>query len=238
MASWSVDDLLKEINDLETLHSMRPDSLLVTNLLKGLETKVKAMGVLTPCMLVKLLERLDKCALPDHTKKGLQDLVEGKAVEANAGSLKLQNQPQLLVSLHNYLSATEWDAVQSAPLTQAIQICVRRMRAIGLRSMKEQTKKHVLALLLYLMLQRGEPKPPGTEIYKMGVYLLDSLKASKQEALVPGLACYPEKPSDISSMPWISSLPFTFKACPKKVFTILIAFACHDQGVHEEGLQP
>ena len=58
-------------------------------------------------------------------------------------------------------------------------------------------------MLIHLMLLRGEPQPPGTEIYKMSTYLLDSLKASKQQALVAGLAVYPDKPADIGSVPWL-----------------------------------
>lgn len=201
MAAWSLDDLLKEIQDLEALHALRPESKLVTNLLKGLETKVKAMDCLTPSMLVKLTEALNASKLPAEIKQSLQDLVEARAVEANAGTLKLQSQPQLMVSLQNYMSAKEWKALEQAPFTQAMQLCVRRMKAVGIRSMKETTKKHVVALVIHLMLQRGEPKPPGPEIYKMGVYLLDSLKASKQQPLVPGLATYPDKPLEISTDP-------------------------------------
>lgn len=201
MAHWSVDDLLKEIKDLESLHALRPQSMVVSNLLKGLETKVQAMDCLTPSMLVKLTEALDASSLTDEMKQSLHDLVEARAMEANSGALRLQNQPQVLLSLYNYMSAQEWELLQQAPFTQAVQICVNRMRACGLKSMKESTKKHVLAMLIHLMLLRGEPQPPGTEIYKMSTYLLDSLKASKQQALVAGLAVYPDKPADIGSVP-------------------------------------
>jgi hypothetical protein len=37
--------------------------------------------------------------------------------------------------------------------------------------MKEATKKHALAILLHLMILRGEPKPPPMEIYKLGNYI-------------------------------------------------------------------
>ena len=100
MAHWSVDDPLKEIKDLESLHALRPQSMVVSNLLKGLETKVQAMDCLTPSMLVKLTEALDASSLTDEMKQSLHDLVEARAMEANSGALRLQNQPQVLLSLY------------------------------------------------------------------------------------------------------------------------------------------
>ena len=71
------------------------------------------------------------------------------------------------------------------------QILVRRLKACGLKSLKESTKKSGVALVVHLALQRGEAKPPAQEIYKLSLYFADSFHACAQEALFGGLATYP-----------------------------------------------
>ena len=197
MAAWSVDDFLKEIEDMEALQKLRPNALALPKLLETLEHKIKAIDSLTPSLLLKLTEKLEASSLPTDLKSSLQEAVDQKAVDASAGALKLQAGCQILVSLWNYLSSKEWQMVQSAPYVEAVHVCVSRLRAVGVKSMKEQTKKHALSLLLHLMIQRGEPKPPPMEVYKLGNYLHDCFVSSKQPSLVAGFLRYPEKPTDL-----------------------------------------
>eukprot|EP00435_Cladocopium_sp_Y103_P001114 s3938_g1.t1 len=197
MAAWSVEDFLKEIEDLESLQKIRPTALAIPKLLDALEHKIKAIDSLTPSMLLKLTEKLEASSLPADLKSSLQNAVDEKAVAASAGALKLQAGSQILLSLWNYLSAKEWQMVQSAPYVEAVHVCVKRLKAVGVKSMKEQTKKHALALLLHLMIQRGEPKPPPMEVYKLGNYLHDSFTSCRQPSLVAGFLRYPEKPADL-----------------------------------------
>ena len=103
----------------------------------------------------------------------------------------------MLLSLWNYLNSKEWEMVQSATTVEAVHVFASRLRAVGVKSMKEQTKKHALALLLHLMIQRGEPKPPPMEIYKLGNYLHDCFASCQQPSLVAGFLRYPDKPADL-----------------------------------------
>ena len=43
MAAWSVDDFLKEIEDMEALQKLRPNALALPKLLETLEHKIKAI---------------------------------------------------------------------------------------------------------------------------------------------------------------------------------------------------
>lgn len=169
--TWSVADFLKEIQDLESLQKIRPNAMALPKLLEALEHKIKAIDSLTPSMLLELTQALEASSLPADLKSSLQEAVDEKAVEASAGAMKLQAGPQILLSLWNYLSAKEWQMVQSAPYLEGVHVCVSRLRAVGVKSMKEATKKHALAILLHLMILRGEPKPPPMEIYKLGNYI-------------------------------------------------------------------
>ena len=197
MAAWSVEDFLKEIEDLEALQKIRPGALALPKLLEALEHKIKAIESLTPSVLLKLTQKLEASSLPADLKSSLQNAVDEKAVGVSAGALKVQAGPQILLSLWNYLSAKEWHMVQSSPYVEAVHVCVKRLRAVGVKSMKEQTKKSALALLLHLMINRGEPKPPPMEVYKLGNYLHDSFMSCNQPSLVAGFLKYPERPADL-----------------------------------------
>ena len=215
MSAWTADDLLKEINDLEDLYSLRPTGPTIPHLVTGLQSKIDGIDSLTPRLLVHLIKALDAAKLPEDMKKALQDTMEKRMVQMNSGPLKLQNVPQTLQSLYNYFSAKEWVQLQKAPFTESVHIAVQRLRAIGVKSVREATKKHVVALLVHLAMMRGEPKPPGGEIYKMSAYLHEAFTKSKQPSLVPGLATYPDKPADIGPVTWMHYILFIFEMIKK-----------------------
>ena len=197
MAGWSVEDVLKEFEDLDKVQKLRPSAVALPKLMEALEHKIQAIDTLTPSMLLQLTERLEASSLPADLKTNLQTVVDDKAINASAGALKLHTSPQLLVSLWNYMSAKEWQVILTAPYVEAVHVCVQRLKAVGVKSMKEQAKKYCLAMLLHLMIQRGEPKPPPMEIYKLSNYLHDCFQGCKQHALVSGLLRYPDKPADL-----------------------------------------
>ena len=99
MSAWTADDLLKEINDLEDLYSLRPTGPTIPHLVTGLQSKIDGIDTLTPRLLVHLIKALDAAKLPEDMKKALQDTMEKRMVQMNSGSLKLQNVPQTLQSL-------------------------------------------------------------------------------------------------------------------------------------------
>ena len=215
MSAWTADDLLKEIKDMEDLYLLRPNGPTIPHLVTGLQSKIAGIDTLTPRVLVDLIKALDAAKLPEDTKKALQDTMEKRMVQMNSGSLKLHNVPQTLQSLYNYFSAKEWVQVQKAPFTESVHIAVQRLRAIGVKSMREATKKHVVALFVHLAMMRGEPKPPGNEIYKMSAYLHEAFTKSKQRSLVPGLATYPDKPADIGPVTLMHYICFLFEMLKK-----------------------
>ena len=123
-------------------------------------------------------------------KEEISELLEQQVAGQGHSALKLQIQPQALNTVWNYVSASEWKQLQSCNSTDAVQILVRRLKASGLKSLKESTKKSGVALVVRLALQRGEAKPPAQEIYKLSMSFADSFHASTQAALVGGLATY------------------------------------------------
>jgi hypothetical protein len=54
MASWGTENVLKEMDDLESLQEIRPNALAFPKLLEAMEHKIKAIDTLTSSMLLKL----------------------------------------------------------------------------------------------------------------------------------------------------------------------------------------
>ena len=212
MAFWSVDDMVKEIEDLDKLHKLKANEMLLKHCMSGLQQKINALQAVSPSMLLTLLGALDQAQLPEDVKEELKTSLENRLVQSQGGNVKLQNVPQSLCSLYNYLSAKEWSMVQKEPFNEAVHICVKRLKATGVKSMKECTKKHAIALLLHLAMVRGVPKPPGPEIYKQAVYLTECFAQSTQQSLVAGLCTYPDKPEEISKDQDMSSVLFLWCA--------------------------
>ena len=144
MAGWSVEDVLKEFEDLEKLQKLRPSAVALPKLMEALEHKIQAIDTLTPSMLLQVTERLEASSLPADLKTNLQTVVDDKAINASAGALKLHTSPQLLVSLWNYMSAKEWQVILTAPYVEAVHVCVQRLKAVGVKSIKSRQRNIVL----------------------------------------------------------------------------------------------
>lgn len=190
MAKWGVQDVLKELEDIDKMARLRTASTVVQQLVSSLKQKIQGMGRLTASTLVSITSALDNTVLSARVKEEISELLEQQVAGQGHSALKLQIQPQALNTVWNYVSASEWKQLQSCNSTDAVQILVRRLKASGLKSLKESTKKSGVALVVRLALQRGEAKPPAQEIYKLSMSFADSFHASTQAALVGGLATY------------------------------------------------
>ena len=184
MAKWGVQDVLKELEDIDRMARLRTASTVVQQLVSSLKQKIQGMGRLTASTLVSITSALDNTVLSARVKEEISELLEQQVAGQGHSALKLQIQPQALNTVWNYVSASEWKQLQSCNSTDAVQILVRRLKASGLKSLKESTKKSGVALVVRLALQRGEAKPPAQEIYKLSMSFADSFHASTQAALV------------------------------------------------------
>ena len=197
MSQWTVDALLDEISHLKTLHEVRKDADVVIKMATCIASKITGASEITPSMVVKLCQAVDNAPLNDAVKATLHRALDEKVMTGDSGSCKLVSKPQSLLSIYNYLSKTEAAEIQKAPLPHMVQIIVKRLRMVGLRSCKESTKKYCCAYLIHLMCQRGEPSPTGPEVYKLAQYLVDAFAGSTQASLVPAHAQYPWTPAQM-----------------------------------------
>ena len=182
---------------MERLYSLRPDAPLVPKMVESLLGKVQGITTLSASNLLTLTQALKENTLPDKYKDQLQSRFEERALNETSSALKLQTQPQILTTVYNYLSESEWKTVQAKGPSDTMPLIARRLKACGLKSLKETTKKHCVAVVLHCMLQRGEVRPPSTELYKLVSYFQDTFHACTQPPLTASLSKYPTKPMDL-----------------------------------------
>lgn len=197
MSQWSVPDFIKEITDLNTLAKSRSSSTIVDRLAANLCTKIQSMDELTPSALVQLSEAISQTTLSDTIKDLLQNAFDEKSLSSSTGALKLVAKSQTLQCIWNYLSEKEYAELVHAPMPTMIQIVCARLKKVGIRSMKEKTKKPVVTFLIHMIVSRGEPEPSPAEVYKLNKLLYNAFQAKVQPPLTHPLATYPAGPHEL-----------------------------------------
>lgn len=116
----------------------------------------------------------------------------------NSGPSTLQTMPQSMTMPFNYLAQSEWQQLQCGfNKVEATTLVCRRVKLCGLKSMKEDTKKHIASFLVCLQMKAGSPLPSKHEMYKLANDVHTTFTTCQIQPLHPGLAKYPPSPYDI-----------------------------------------
>ena len=140
-------------HNLDNLNSMRKGHDIVQRMADQVIFKLENIGDMSPSVLRRLCEAIGKTSLPEEIKSSLQSAVDEQALADSTRGLKAVVKPQSLSlrTIWNYLGEQELLSVRSAPLHTMAQVMVKRMRAIGMRSCKEMTKKTCCAILIHTL---------------------------------------------------------------------------------------
>ena len=198
MASWTVEDLGKEIKDMEMIYQRNNGSALLPRMKDSLTCKIEGVHVFTPSTFVGLSDAVEKSMLPAEMKAELQSSLEAKAACALQGPTRLQVPPQSMTMPWNYLSQSEWQQLQSGISSiEAAPLLIKRIKMCGLKSLKEDTKKYLACFLVSMNLKSLTALPPVTEMYKLADFVMQTFQVVVVEPLHAGLAKYPPSPYDI-----------------------------------------
>ena len=125
------------------------------------------------------------------------DAVDERASVACAGVLTVTTKQQSLVTIYNYLSKSELAVLQTCTQVDAVSVIATRLKKIGVKTMKETTKKGCVAFLVHLQLKQGLPMPLAPEIYRLAAYVAATFHSCQQTPLVAGYAIYPTTPAEL-----------------------------------------
>ena len=197
--AWTAKDFVKELKDVEKLLAFKTAPVLQESLLGALLKKIECSNSMLPSDYVTMLEAVDESGLDEDKKTWLKDkLMERVAGEdANASGNKIIKSPQSLVNIAAYMTKAELSELMTGELTKAPLLIVRRLRLAGITSIKEDTKRYAVALLVQAMLWHGMQMPDGDYTYMVATQFTKLFQASTIEAKVAPLKVYPELPTQL-----------------------------------------
>ena len=191
---WTILDVKKEIELLESLQAARP-SLQMDGLLTTLGNKLVALMPMDTTTLLDMYEYLRKCKLPQDVVDGLCQVLDGNhANQATNAALVQQH-----CDVGKYLTQSEYESLQQEDMWMGAQTLANRLRLLGLKSMKETTKKLATALLLWFHFKRTKQIPQGDIAYVLSHHLSQCFLSSTVEVgeNAESLLVYPENPGDL-----------------------------------------
>ena len=215
---WTAAALCEEIGAAEALLKARDnDAKLATSLLHTLVVKVESLKSPSPQELVTLYEKVQASLLPSSMQDKLVEALDACAT-GQEGATKLQVTQQQLEHPQNYLTKSDWDALLEGSMMQGVPVICQRLRAIGVVSLKESTKKMSTALLVCSELERTGKLPGYHLIYEISQMLADTMATLKMPvpAGVPMLCNYPAHPSQLGNAVLKAAYPDE-GPCPKEI---------------------
>ena len=198
---WSNEDFCSELEHVAKLLAERPNSVVGNSALGALKQRLQGVPGWTASGLTELYGKVKAAALPGQLKDNIMEVMDALSVSQES-NLQLQVKAQSLTNLPPYLTLADWEKLNaSQSYLGGMRILCERLKALGIKSMKEDTKKCVIALLLHVKTTvQKQPLPSNWAVYYM-VNDLVSVFASTSSAgcQVPGMKTYPMSPSQLST---------------------------------------
>lgn len=197
---WSNEDFCSELEHVANLLAERPNSVVGHSALGALKQRLQGVPGWTASGLTELYGKVKAAALPQKLKEEIMQVMDALSVSQES-NLQLQMKAQSLTNLPPYLTLADWEKINaSQSFLDGMRVLCERLKALGIKSMKEDTKKCVIALLLHVKTTvQKQPLPSNWAVYYM-VNDLVSVFASTSSAgcQVSGLKTYPMSPSQLS----------------------------------------
>lgn len=171
--SWGVEDIKCDVQAMELLLQARPSLTGSEQLQNTLKHKVKMFSCSGPADLAELYKVLQECRLPERLCLELGHMLDEKAAGAMETSVLTRATlvPQQCDGLGNYFTQGEFDALMTADMWKGSSIIAHRLKMIGMRSMKEKTKKLIVALLFWFHMKRGGSIPDKQAAYALAQHV-------------------------------------------------------------------
>ena len=201
MQHYGCQDLLQELDHLQNLCKMLPDSPVAASMASTFCTKLKSYQSRSSESICQLLGKAQASSIPESMKSGILETIQNLST-SQGSHLKLVNSGQTVPHLPPYLTHSDWTALSTYQTqTDQLQVLAKRMKAMGVQSLKEATKAQAVAVML--MVQAGQGKPCLSP---------DSINAAVNDFAVifqalppstcPGAATYPPNPNEMGEV-WL-----------------------------------
>jgi hypothetical protein len=194
---WKVQDFESELQHLEKLAALRPNSPVLRAMQGAFVAKLQGVQDWSSESIVKLLDQADKLRVDASIKDRIVECIEKLSSASGAGAYRLTQGGQKVPSLSVYLTKADWGKLQEHHLVQdQLRLLAKRLNAMGVTSLKENTKVQAVAIVCHLQHALGHPA--------MSPHMLHSLRGdfeaifkAEPPAPTPGCAAYPLDPRSL-----------------------------------------
>ena len=164
---WKAEDFIQEVDHLERLWHLQPQGATVQSCVNTLAKKIIPVEWTSKAM-VQMMERLQTSSLTEEAKTRLADGL-AKANQSVNPHLKMVCLGQAVHNMSQYLAMTDWKILKDpmSPMVDVMATLARRLKHMGVTSMKEVTKKTCVAMVLWANHLNGKAFLTGPAIYQM-----------------------------------------------------------------------
>ena len=193
-----VEDFIAELQHLDKLVQAQPGGQLAQSMTTSLCTKLQASKDWTSSAILSLIQALEESTLPKEKKDTIQGAINSLGGQ-NQGHLKTVLQGQVITFFCPYISKLDWQKLAAAPsnTTDTMSILAARLKAMGLVSLKESTKKQAMAVILYLLVHKGNKPQPSAVTRRNMMAEFSAIFAHTPGSKAACLTKYPDKPQDL-----------------------------------------
>jgi len=200
-------DLVQEVKNINQFLESRfglcaDDGALARNMIDGLVTKIKTSSDFSSAHGISMYTQMQQCAfLQKHghlqaIAAAVDDRLVSKGVEKTSSSFR---RPQRLTNLRAYLTQKDVDVLlqKNVQLEEQKVVVMKRLFALGISSLHEQTVANAVGLLVCLLSKKNGSFPSYDSIYTMVQNFKGSFAAHKGDAKEMSLPVYPDNPDEL-----------------------------------------
>ena len=198
VCQWTTNDLKKMMQTLLLARPALNEEGKRQKIIEQLQAKLKQMLPLQPSQLVELYDFLSQSRLPTDVVNGLTSMLDDNSTVAME-TTRQHAVPQCCDCLDQYLNQADIATLKSVDMWHGCTALSKRLRLLGVRNLKESTKKAAVAILVFFEAERSAIPPPDS-IYVLSQHFQTSFLTQNVEvpSKAVSLAVYPNSPSELS----------------------------------------
>ena len=134
---------------MANLLTKRPNSQVGQAAMQSLKQRLTSVHDLTASGLSVLYDKVEAAELPAEMKDEIMETMDNLSLQQET-ALEVSAKPSSLRNLPPYLTTLDWQKLEQSHLLDNMRIICERLKKLGIKKLKEDTKKTAIALLLHL----------------------------------------------------------------------------------------
>lgn len=204
--NWKVEDYLHELDHLTQLLKLPNMDHLHQSMVKSFCLKIQANKDWSSHTILQVIEKLSQCDLSNDAQGAIQQAFNNLGL-TDSTTLQVVLKGQQVQDFTKYLSIADWTKMEENPgnVVLTMSVCAARLRAMGMSSLKEATKKQAMAVVFFLAMDVAKLPQFSPATRKKMVEDFQGIFACTPRAAVASLQQYPSDPKDLGQE-WLSQV--------------------------------